>query len=771
MKIIRSIFFLGFLMGWVGGVKSQDPVDLVYPFLDAANSRWIYFSSACRPFGMVNLSPDTEINGTWGSGYVYDAHEIKGFSHIHAWQLSGLSVMPITGGKAVTPIRRDYYSSFSHDSETAYPGYHSVVLDRYGIRVELTSTVRAGFHRYDYPDGVTPKILVNLDDPLGPSKMQDGKIRLKDDYTLTGSVVNARTVRRPKPVTVYFYIRLDKPVIQMDGWKGIRPKYKIRRLKGHNMGAILTLDADPDEPVMMKVGISYVSIRQAKINLETEIPDWNFDRVVNESKREWNSLLSRIRISGGTKQDQRRFYTDLWHALQGRRIISDVNGKYPDHTGKRKRICRLPLDEAGKPLFSQYNSDSYWGTQWTLNTLWDLVYPEVTSEFCNSLLQYYHDGGLIPRGPSGGMYTYVMTGASSTPFIVSAYQKGIRDFDIETAYEGLRKNHMPGGLMGKAGYEHGTSEGGGIEYYMNKGYVPYPLGKKLRAFHLQGAGQTLEYAYQDWTLAQLAKALDKTDDYHYFLERSKNYRNLWDPRAKFMVPKTRRGLFLANYDPYAYADGFVESNAAQATWYVPHDIPGLAALMGGNNSLVRRLDEAFKKAELQGFTAGKGHAQENDPEWRRVPVNYGNQPSMHTAFIFDLAGAPELTQKWSRAVVDNVFSGLSPYEGYRGDEDQGQMGALAVLMKIGLFQVDGGCTEDPVYQIGSPLFDRVEIELNPDYYPGKKFVIRSIRNSRENIYIQSLKLNGKEIRRYELQHSEIVGGGELVLIKSDKTGK
>jgi predicted alpha-1,2-mannosidase len=513
----------------------------------------------------------------------------------------------------------------------------------------------------------------------------------------------------------------------------------------------------------MKVGISYVSIKQARLNLETEIPDWNFDAIVTESKIEWNDLLSRIKISGGTQEDHVRFYTDLWHSLLGRKIISDVNGKYPDYTGRFRWNRKLPKNENGAPDFAHYNSDGLWGAQWTLNTLWHLVYPEVTSDFVKSFLQYYKDGGLIPRGPSGGNYTYVMVGASSTPFIVSAYMKGIRDFDIELAYKGLKKNHMPGGIMSKAGYEHGTNVGGGLENYIKLGYAPYPLGRKLRAYHIDGVGQTLEYAYQDWTLAQLAKELDKTEDYNYFMERSLNYQNLYDRQTGYMRPMDRSGQWKRNFDPFEYGNGFVESNAAQATWFVPHDYDGLAKLMGGKDIMVARLDSAFREAAKLGFTSGKSHDVERQKELSRIPVNYGNQPSTQTAFIFNVAGSPHLTQKWSRMVVDSVYRKVSPYDGYNGDEDQGQMGALAVLMKIGLFQLDGGTTSDPIYQIGSPVFDEIEIELNPDYYEGDKFIIETINNSKDNIYIKSASLNGQPLDRFYLKHSEIVRGGRLVL--------
>ncbi|MBT3243027.1 MAG: glycoside hydrolase family 92 protein [Bacteroidetes bacterium] len=745
-------------------VFSQKPVDLVYPQLDAANSRWFFFNSASRPFGMVNLSPDTKLGGAWGSGYVYDTKEIKGFSHIHAWQLAGLLVMPVVSDKSIKYIKNNYYSPFSHEEEEMAPGYHKVLLEKYGVEAELTSTTRVGFHRYTYPDGVEAKILIDLGETLGPSKMGGALIRKVNDHQLEGYLVNERTIRRPDEITVYFSIEVDGEIIRMDGWKGLKAMKRIRRVKGNNIGVIMIFAEEAGTQVKMKVGLSYVSIRQARKNMMAELPNWDFDAVVSESQEEWNSLLERVSVEGGEADDRRRFYTDLWHSLQGRRIMNDVDGKYADYTSGKKKIKQIPLDELGEPKFNHHNSDSFWGAQWTLNTLWPLVYPEIASDFCNSFLQYYQDGGLIPRGPSGGNYTYVMTGASSTPFFVSAYMKGIRDWDVDLAYEGLKKNHYPGGLMSKAGYEHGTIEGGGIENYIKLGYVPYPYTKKLRAFHLQGAGQTLEYAYQDYTLAQLSKELGHDADYEEFMERSQNYRNLWDQQSGFFHPRDKSGRWVGPFDPYAHAVGFVESNSAQSTWFVPHDYEGLAELMGGNNKMAERLNNSFKEAAKLGFTAGKSHDKETEKEWSRIPINYGNQPSMQTAFIFNEIEAPWLTQKWSRAVVDSVYSGLSPYTGYNGDEDQGFMGALAVLMKIGLFQLDGGTTKDPVYQIGSPIFDYIELDLSSEYYEGDRFVIRVINNSKENIYIQSLKLNGVSMNRFYLHHSEIVAGGELELM-------
>ena len=739
----------------------KEKVDLVYPMLDAANSRWFYFSSACRPFGMVNLSPDNQTGGAWGSGYRYHTDTIKGFSHIHAWQLAGVSVMPqLIAAQSISPIAPhlnagqwgkwdDYYSPFNHETEIATPGYHKVILDRYNITVELTSTTRVGFHQYTFPEDTQKGILFNLGGLLGPSEITDGKLNKIDDQTLSGSLYNAPTRRRPKSTPVFFYVKFNHPVEEIES--GENGKYLVKIANG------------TEGPTQMKVAISYTSVANAQLNLETELPDWDFEAVVKDSKQEWNDLLGRIEVKGGTEQDQRRFYTDLWHALQGRRIISDVNGQYPDMTGDTLRIGQIPVRKDGKPKFNHYNSDSFWGAQWTINTLWGLAYPEIYEEFVNSLLVYYRDGGWIPRGPSGGNYTHVMTGASSTPFIVSAYQKGIRAFDHDLAWEGLKKNHLPGGTMGKAGYEHKTAKGGGIEDYIEKGYVPYPNPNGNFGYHQDGPSLTMEYAYQDWTLAQLAKAMNKPDDAAYFLRRSKNYKNTFDPSIGWMRPKDYRGNWREPYDPYEYDAGFNESNGAQSTWFVPHDLEGLAELMGGKEAAIQKLNQQFETAEKQGFTSGTSHDVETNPELRRIPINYGNQPSIQTAFIFHILGRPDLTQYWSRKVTESVYKGLNPDTGYNGDEDQGLMGSLAVLLKAGLFQMNGGTDEDPEYQIGSPIFDEIVFHLHPGYAIGKTFTIQVKGNSEDQVYVQSASLNNKLLEKLVISHSDLIRGGKLVL--------
>ena len=490
---------------------------------------------------------------------------------------------------------------------------------------------------------------------------------------------------------------------------------------------------------------------------------WDFDKAVVNAQNDWNNWLSKIEIEGGTAIEQKRFYTDLWHALQGRRILSDVNGKYSDMTGDKPRIGQIPLDEKGQPTFNHYNSDSFWGAQWTLNTLWHLVYPKVSEEFVNSMLLMYDDGGLIPRGPSGGNYTYVMTGASSTPFIVSAYMKGIRGFDVEKAYEGLVKNHSATGIMAKAGYEHHTFLGGGMQYYLKQGYIPHPLPEGTKGFHKDGSGQTLENAYQDWTLGQLAKVLGKDNDYQKYNQRALNYKNIWNEELGWMWVKNLDGNWEKDIDILRYDNGWVESNAAQATWFVPQDIDGLMDLMGGRKAFVQKLNNSFELAAKHDFTSAKSHDKGEEKANRRKYLNYGNQPSMQTAFMFNYADEPALTQYWSRQVIDKVYSGVSPDYGYSGDEDQGLMGALAVLMKIGLFSMKGGATVEPVYEIASPIFDKITIHLDDRFYSGDKFVITTKNNSPKNVYVQQATLDGQRLNKSWFSHAALVDGGELVL--------
>ncbi|MDP5133507.1 MAG: GH92 family glycosyl hydrolase [Paraglaciecola sp.] len=768
MTFAKRLCIASLVVASVNVHATESPTDLVYPYLDTANSRWFFFDSASLPFGMVNLSPDTELGGAWGSGYRYNSEEIKGFSHVHAWQLSGLSVMPVSSDTPLKELKNDYYSSFSHEKEQVRPGYHQVYLNRYNINVELTATTRVGLHKIQYPANQAQQFLFQLGGQLGPSELGHAEIHQQGSSALSGFITNKATFRRPRPTKVYFYAQFNQDIDTLTAWRKEQIFEHVSGIDGEDAGVLVNLKGQA-QATLLKVGISYVSEHNAKANIDAELAHWQFEQVKQQADATWNKMLSQIEISGGTENQRRRFYTDLWHALQGRRIISDANGQYMDQTASIARVGQLPLDPQGKPKFNQHNSDSFWGAQWTISTLWPLAYPKVASDFTNSLLQYYRDGGQIPRGPSGGNYTYVMTGASSTPFIVSNYMKGIRDFDIDLAYQGLQHSHSAQGMMARAGYEHYSLAGGGMSHYLDKGYVPYPLPENESNYgnHRRGTGMTLEYAFQDHALAQFAKALGHDKDYAYYSKRAQNYRHVFDAESGFMRSRNADGSWQTPFDPYLYENGFVESNPAQGTWFVPHDIQGLAELMGGNEVLIQRLDDAFKIAEKQEFTSGKAHAHEANADYSRTPINYGNQPSMQTAFIFSAAGAPWKTQYWSRKVVDTVYADLSPDFGYNGDEDQGLMGSLSVLMKIGLFQLTGGTEVDPIYWIGSPQFERIDIHLDQQYYSGRTFSIVATGNNATSPYIKAIKLNGLTLSRTYLRHSEIVQGGVLELTMSD----
>lgn len=773
MRFLFLFFFklcilsLQFASAQMGGLKPAKS-DMVEPMVDAANSRFFYFNSATRPFGMVNLSPDMNLKGVWNTGYKYNEDTIRCFSHVHCWELSAIPVLPATG-KFKGHLGTDTYgSTYTHDGEIAKPGYHKIGLLTYGVMAELTSTTRVGFHRYTYPADDSSHIIFDFTTVLGSSGTDRADVKRIDNQRFSGEVTMGATVRRPKPITVYFVVHFDKPFDRFGGWKDGVVIPAAQQIAGAKTGVFVGFKTAKDEVRKMKVAISYVSIEEAERNMQAELTHWDFDRVVKESAEEWNTWLDRIDVEGGTLTEQRRFYTDLWHALQGRRIMSDVSGSYIDNTGAAPRRRQIPLDEKGHPRFKMYNSDSYWGAQWSLNTLWHLVYPEVTEEFIQSMLLMYDDGGLIPRGPSGGNYTYVMTGATTTPFIVSAYLKGIRGYDINKAYEGMRKDHFPGGMMSKAGYEHTTFKGGGIEEYMEMGFIPHPLHPVKYGYHQDGAAQTLEYAYQDFAMATIAKKLGKMEDYRLFMKRSGNYKNIFNKELGWMWVKDRQGNWAEPVDILQYEKGWNEGNAAQYTWFVPHDVPGLIALIGGKDAFTAKLDFAFKQARTHGFVSGKSENPVDRELNRRVYINYGNQPCMQTPFLFNYAGKPWLTQYWTRQLIDSVYSGISPQKGYSGDEDQGLMGSLAVLLKIGLFSTDGGTAEKPFYEITSPIFDKVTIRLNKRYYPGGQFVIEAKNNNSSNVYIQSALLNGKLIGSPSFLHEELIKGGKLTLNMGSK---
>ncbi|MBS0026457.1 GH92 family glycosyl hydrolase [Chitinophaga sp. 22321] len=738
--------------------KSSSPADYVQPLAGTATSRWFFFNTACRPFGMVNLSPDTQTGGDWKNGYLYGDKKIRCFSHVHGWQLYGLAVLPFTGAPRGEEGMNVYQSDFDHQHEQASVGYYQVLLQTYGVNSELTSSNRVGMHRYTFPKDSIRGVYFDLCATL-MDKIKTASLHKKNERELEGSITMAATSRRPKPFTLYFVVQFSDSIQLLGKWRG---KHKISdvtdTISGPGIGAWVEFRPS-EKPLLMKVALSYTSVQGALINLQSEAPHWNFDQLVQESYKEWNNYLSRIEVHTSDIKAKERFYTDLWHALLGRRTISDVDGSYCDNTGPLPLTKRTDRDKSGIP-YPHYNFDGIWGAHWSISQLWGMVYPEITNGFCNTMLDMYRNGGLIPRGPSGGNYTFVMIGDPAAPFFASAYHYGIRNWNISLAWEGLKKNAYPGGIRDHAGYEFDDqASGGGMNYYIKNGYVPEGIAGG--GAHKDGASMTLEYAYQDWSLAQLALSLGKKKEADEFLKRSTNYNKLWDKETGFMRPRNSDGSWIKEFIPIGKnkefaTTGFCESNSAIYTYFVPQSPRGLIQLLGGNEALCTRLDSQLQKGEAHHFLVPHG-------EHGTASADFENQPAVGMPWLFNFAGKPWLSQKWVYSIRNSVFSEITPDAAYRGDEDQGQFGSVGVMMAMGLFDFQGGAGQNPTWQITAPAFDSLTIHLNPDYYPGKTFRIKTLGQAPGNCYIRSARLNNKRWNHYWLRHEDLVNGGTLVL--------
>ena len=767
---MKYIFFLLSLIVYglqANAQQALETVDYVQPLAGTQTSRWFFFNTATRPFGLVNLSPDTRTGGDWNNGYLYDDNKIRCFSHIHGWQLYGLAVLPFTGMPKGELGMDVYQSQFSHQDEIAKAGYYAVKLKTYGIQAELTSSTRVGMHRYLFPKDSIRGVYFDLGATL-MDKIQTAELHKVNDYEIAGTVTMASTMRRPKPFTVYFVAQFSDKIDYLGKWQN-KVKINIPKdsIAGSSIGAWLNF-APSEKPLLMKVALSYTNENGARLNMKTEVPHWDFDQVVAESRREWNGLLNRIEIKTQDLQAKQRFYTDLWHALLGRRTISDVDGSYCDNTGLTSRIKQTRLNIHGKP-YAHYNFDGLWGAHWSLSQLWGLAYPEIVDGFCNTMLDMYQNGGLIPRGPSGGNYTFVMIGDPAAPFFVSAYHYKIRNWDINLAWEGLKKNAFLGGIRDHAGYEHNRNNplGGGMTYYLKNGYVPEDIAGD--GMHKDGASMTMEYAYQDWCLGQMALSLAKKQEAKEFLKRGENYKNLWDSSFRLIRPRQIDGTWLKDFEPIGTnkefaTKGFCESNSMIYSYYVPQDPWELIRLSGGDQAFSDRLNDQFVKGAASNYVVPHGL---HGTAW----IDFENQPAVGMPWLFSYANRPWLTQKWVHAIKETLFTSVSPQDGYHGDEDQGQFGSVGALMAMGLFDFQGGAAQQPTWQITAPIFERITIHLNPDYYPGKTFEIKTVRKTAKAPYIKSAKLNGKNWTSAWFDHEVLTKGGALVLELDDEPNK
>ncbi|MBV5311958.1 MAG: GH92 family glycosyl hydrolase [Prolixibacteraceae bacterium] len=731
--------------------KIITPADYADTKMGTAHSRWMIAPGPWMPFSMVKLSPDNQ-NGGWQAGYDPIFETIGGFSHIHEWTMAGLSLMP-TNGELKTQIGDEkkpdegYRSRLDKETEEAPIGYYKAELTDYEITAELTATTRCSFQRYTFPkDKEGSRVLIDLQNPAEYGyQLEEVQIKKVNDYRVEGFSKqlspNTWSGGVSQEYIVHFVIEFDQPIKNFGVWSedGILDKTEILQLKNcKDAGAFAEFDTHKNAEVQVRTGISYVSVENAAKNLETEIGKpfaWDFEAVRQNNINTWNDLFGRVKISSNDRREKMRFYTNMYRALCSRNIFSDVDGKWVDADEK---IRQLP-----DPHSPALGCDAFWNTFWNLNQFWNLVTPEWSNRWVNSQLAMYDAGGWLAKGPAGMEYIPVMVAEHEIPLIVGAYQMGIRDFDVEKAFEAVQKMQTTPAQKVGGGFAGNRD----LVPYLKYHFVPMDKGR---------FSNSLEYSYDDWTVSQFAKSLGKESDYQEFKKRGEYWRNVIDPETGYARLKTADGNWAPDFDAYKSGANhhYVEGNAWQLTFFVPQNVPALAEIIG-KDRFIKRLDWGFEESNKLRFNAP------NDQYWD-YPVIQGNQQSMHFAFLFNWVDRPWLTQKWSRAIVDRYY-GYGLANAYLGDEDQGQMSAWFIMASLGLFQTDGGCRVDPVYEIASPLYPKVEIDLGQRFGRGKKFVIEAKNASRLNKFVQNATLNGQPLQSFFFPASELLKGGSLVL--------
>ncbi len=746
--------------------ETFNPSRYVDPQIGSVHGRWFFYTPAAVPFGMAKLAPHTNAygsQGSWGPCGYDDRHSsIEGFGHFHEFQIGGLVFMPTVGKLQTIPGTLEnpdsgYRSRFDKLTEKAEPGYYSVFLKDYGIKAELTATERVGFHRYTFPETKQAHLVIDIGHRQGESSgVTDAFAKVVNGYEVEGYIETyseyAKFCDPDKKVKMYFVARLSKQPTETGAFVDSLQTVGIAVTKGIGNGLFLNFDMKKDEVLEIATGMSYTSVENARLNLKKEANGKTFDSVRQSANEKWNEKLGRIRVEGGDSLNRVKFYTGLYHALLGRGISSDVNGQYPLADGGTGQI---PLDEKGIPRYHHYNTDGIWGGFWNLSQLWALVYPDYFREYIQSNIDFYKTRGWLHDGEAAGVYTNGVQTNFQGLLIASAYNSGIRDFEVQTGYEAALKNEVE---------YHGRNLGNGkydLNYFVKGGYVPYKDTTIANGWIFNfGSSHTMEYAFSSYAVAQMAKALGHDADYEKLIKQAGYYRNLFDPETKFIRPKKEDGKFILKFDPMKAWDGFQEGNAFQYTWYVPHDVAGLIQLMG-KDEFNRRLDDVFVQAQKSKFGGGSDNIDSFSGIDKQY--NHGNQPCLHDSWLFNYSGQPWLTQKWTRAICDE-FYGTESLRGYGvgQDEDQGQLGAWYVMAAIGLFDVQGHAAMNPTFQFGSPIFDKVTIHLDPKYYSGKQLVIQTKNNSKENFYIQSVSFNNEKIENCWIDRNKLMTGGTIL---------
>jgi len=774
MKKSRCVFRLAgigiVLMALPGFILAQTADSLlrfVNPNIGTAHCRWFHYAPGAFPFGMAKPGPST--NGSYGNasgweatGYDYRHESIEGFPNFHEFQVGGIVFAATTGELQTTPgileePDEGYRSRFDRKDEFATAGYYAVLLKDYGIKAEVTATPRVAFHRYTFPANQQSHILFDIGNKQGESgEVKDAKVILTDDGRVEGFVSTlpayVQKYQAGAEVTMFFSAVLDKKPESFGVFRGKEIITGKNELSGKGSGLYLTFKTKEGESIEIKAGLSYTSIENARMNLNTEAKNLSFEDARKISASTWNEHLGRLQIETPVYNDKVKFYTGLYHALLGRGLASDVNGAYPKNDGS---VGQISLDKNGKPLHNHYNTDAIWGAFWNLSQLWIIAYPEYYSDWVKSQLLVYKDVGWLGDGIANSKFVSGVGTNFVSLAIANAYLSGIRDFDVLLGYEAALKNELDGKNRpvgaGKAD----------VAQFVKNGYVAHlDKGNGGAETWQFSASHTLEYSFSAYAVAQWAKLLGKEKDYQQLMQLSKGWQHLFNPALKLIEPKLENGSFIQNFNPTQPWRGFQEGNSWQYTFYVPHDPVELISRIGRDTFNVR-LDSVFRTAQKNAFGGGKVIDAFSGLE---SLYNHGNQPSLHTSWLFNFSKKPSLTQKWVRAICNEFYGveGIHGY-GYGQDEDQGQLGAWYVISSMGLFDVAGLTDSKPQLGLGSPLYNKIKIKGNRKYYNGNDFDIEVNGNDADNIYVQSFILNGKTLHQPFIPLSEVQKGGKLII--------
>ena len=682
------------------------------------------FPGATYPFGMVQLSPDTRLSGWDGcSGYHYSDTTIYGFSHTHlsgtgASDYGDILIMPVSNYSKERISNEYYKSSFSHSREKALPGYYEVYLDRYDILAQLTTGKRIGMHKYTFKKGDSPQIIIDL---VHRDAVINSKIEVVGNHAIKGF---RRSKMWAQDQIVYYYIEFSEPFVNAGLYKDDAVK-DASAIDGKNCKALFSFgekisfgdkksNTEKSNTVFVKIGISSVSEENAKMNLYSEVKGWEFEKVKSLASEAWNKYLNKIDVQTGDLENKKTFYTALYHTAISPNLYSDVNGEY-------RGMDREVHTAVG---YDQYTVFSLWDTYRALHPLFTIIEPKRTTDFIKSFLSIYKEAGKLPIWELSGNETDCMIGYHSVSVMADALKKGISDFDTQYALDAMIAS------SNKKEY--------GIDIYIKNGYIP------AEKEH-ESVSKTLEYAYDDWCIAQFAKLIGKSDVYNEYIRRAQYYKNIFDPATGFMRPKMS-GRWLVPFSPTEVNVHFTEANSWQYSFYVPQDIETHIKMVGGDEAYSQKLDELFSASNQ---TTGRTQV---DITGLIGQYAHGNEPSHHTAYLYNYVGKPWKSQEMARKIMTTLYS--SAPDGLCGNDDCGQMSAWYVLSALGFYPVTPGTD---IYAIGSPLFAKATINLEN----GKKFTINATGNSKENLYINSISKDGVPYTKSFILHSDIVGGSKF----------